>query len=299
MMAHGAEQDDFTIDVGDDIFTPDAELDFQDFSELPTNGTTTAYKPPSSSYSQDPPVFTGILASPAVVAGGNDYSFESTESTIPSSASRANDLMGHSIWTLAYYSKYFDVDVATVSSRILLSVNPTKKDFLNTTAGNPDLYGPFWVTTTLIVCMAITGNLATVLSPHEEKGYKYEYDFTKLTFAASLMYGYITIFPLLIWAFVNFYVKQSCVLLELVCLFGYSVFMFIPVSILCVLPIETMRWLAVVLGFGTSSAVLLGNLYPMIHSLHQKTAYIVLGVTAAAQALLAIIFKLYFFEYSS
>ncbi|KNC76194.1 hypothetical protein SARC_11293, partial [Sphaeroforma arctica JP610] len=105
-------------------------------------------------------------------------------------------------------------------------------------------------------------------------------------------------FPLMIWAFVNFYVKQPCVLLELICLFGYSVFMFIPVSVVCVVPSEALRWTAVVLGFGVSSLVLLGNLYPMIQSLNQKTAYVVLGATASAQILLAVIFKMYFFEYA-
>jgi hypothetical protein len=50
--------------------------------------------------------------------------------------------------------------------------------------------GPFWITTTLIFAMGMTGNLATYLASAEDE---WVYDFTKVTFAASLLYNYVTL----------------------------------------------------------------------------------------------------------
>lgn len=50
--------------------------------------------------------------------------------------------------------------------------------------------GPFWITTTLIFVMGMTGNLATYLSSEDDK---WVYDFTKVTFATSLLYNYVTL----------------------------------------------------------------------------------------------------------
>jgi hypothetical protein len=43
---------------------------------------------------------------------------------------------------------------------------------------------------------------------------------------------------------------------------------------------------------------MMANLIPFIRSLNKKTAYVALGAAVAAQFLLALILKLYFFEYN-
>ncbi|KNC74078.1 hypothetical protein SARC_13365, partial [Sphaeroforma arctica JP610] len=57
----------------------------------------------------------GNLAAPpapsAASYGGDDYSFESKEAAAPAQATP--DGMQVSMWQLAYYSPYFDVDLNT------------------------------------------------------------------------------------------------------------------------------------------------------------------------------------------
>lgn len=60
---------------------------------------------------------------------------------------------------------YFDVDTKDVVARMGSSIRgPIKADFLETTHDQPDLYGPFWIATTLIFVTAVAGNYADYIA---------------------------------------------------------------------------------------------------------------------------------------
>eukprot|EP00124_Ichthyophonus_hoferi_P001829 Ihof_evm10s107 gene=Ihof_evmTU10s107 len=239
-------------------------LEFKDFGNL--SGSTSSYHAPSQSSNTE------------------NYSFENDGGVMKSETRETNP---PSLWTMNYYAQYFNVNTEDVTKRILLGIWPYKGSLLDTVSSNPDLYGPFWVTTTLIFTIGMTGNLATYIAKTEGA---WQYDFTKVTSGATVMYSYVTLLPLAIWAFLTFYVKANIKLIEIVCLFGYSVAIYIPMSMICITPSEAVRWLVVVLAFALSSWTLLANLLPFIQSLHQKTAYIVLGMVALVQVSLALMF---------
>lgn len=59
----------------------------------------------------------------------------------------------HNFWTVEYYQKYFDVNTDDVIQRILSSVVPQRAGtgyFDQTIRAKPDMYGPFWISTTLV-----------------------------------------------------------------------------------------------------------------------------------------------------
>jgi len=88
-------------------------------------------------------------------------------------------------WTITYYQPLFDVDTVQVLNRVKGSLLPRPRGaFFELIAANPDLYGPFWVATTLIFAMAITGNLASYLAfvpkmTDNGKMGRWQYDFTQ------------------------------------------------------------------------------------------------------------------------
>ena len=87
---------------------------------------------------------------------------------------------GGGFWTIKYYQPLFDVDTVQVLNRIKGSLLPRPKGaFFELVAANPDLYGPFWISTTLIFAMAITGNLASFFAFHptaENPVWKYNFN---------------------------------------------------------------------------------------------------------------------------
>ena len=114
-------------------------------------------------------------------------------------------------WTITYYQPLFDVDTVQVLNRVKGSLLPRPRGaFFELIAANPDLYGPFWVATTLIFAMAITGNLASYLAfvpttNDAGKTTRWQYDFSQLTVAGSVIYSYVTLLPLLFWLLLRYY----------------------------------------------------------------------------------------------
>jgi hypothetical protein len=65
---------------------------------------------------------------------------------------------------LQFIGKYFNVEADDIKQKLIASVNPTNKDFHKLAENNPDLYGPFWIYTTLIFLVAFSGNISNYIS---------------------------------------------------------------------------------------------------------------------------------------
>lgn len=63
---------------------------------------------------------------------------------------------------------YFDIKTEDIKQRLQASLNPFNRKFLDLYKEKPDLYGPFWILSTLVVVFTISGNLARYESMGEE-----------------------------------------------------------------------------------------------------------------------------------
>ena len=79
-----------------------------------------------------------------------------------------------------------------IVSRLLASLIPFNKRFFMMYKEKPDLYGPFWIYTTLVIMIAISGNLSRYfqLKPN----FTYNYDFIPI--AATVIYSIALGLPL-------------------------------------------------------------------------------------------------------
>eukprot|EP00112_Aurelia_sp_Birch-Aquarium-sp1_P026010 Seg897.1 transcript_id=Seg897.1/GoldUCD/mRNA.D3Y31 product="Protein YIPF1" protein_id=Seg897.1/GoldUCD/D3Y31 len=202
-----------------------------------------------------------------------------------------------SFWTFEYYQQFFDVDTNQVLSRILYSMVPTYgRNYLTTKVRpNPDLYGPFWICATLVFTIAISGNLASYFS--SEGVTEWVYDFHKVTFAAVVIYGYAWMIPSAIWGFLTWRGNQAgFMFLEIVCVYGYSLSIFIPISILWVLPQDWLRWTLLTVGVVLSGSVLFLTFFRAVEDDNKKILIATLATIILLHCALAIGFKLYFFK---
>ena len=95
--------------------------------------------------------------------------------------------------------------------------------------GNPDLYGPFWIATTVVVILFMTGTISQYLAS-EGKGH-FAYDFSLLSGAAGLVYGYTLLIPLALWGVLKWFGSESANLMECWALYGYGNLIWIPVAL--------------------------------------------------------------------
>jgi hypothetical protein len=65
-----------------------------------------------------------------------------------------------------------------VLSRCWAALYP-RANFLDVLEGNPDLYGPFWIATTVVFILFLGGTISKYLAM--EKGLHFAYDFTLLS----------------------------------------------------------------------------------------------------------------------
>lgn len=113
--------------------------------------------------------------------------------TAPSSSSGKRFL-----WSISFYSQFFDVDTSAVLQRCWAALYP-RANFLDVLEGNPDLYGPFWIATTVVLILFLGGTISDWLSTRGTAPFAYDFRLLSGTF---LMFP---VFPLVsvsnFWSF--------------------------------------------------------------------------------------------------
>ncbi|EDW62617.1 protein YIPF1 isoform X2 [Drosophila virilis] len=215
-----------------------------------------------------------------------------------------------SFLTMEYYQQFFNVDTYMVLERIVNSMIPKRAaaNYLRMNIGeNPDLYGPFWITVTLIFSIAISGNIASYLQQANDS-YHWHYNFHLVSYAATCIFLYANILPAVLWALFKYSLKPvdeadaietdsasyTPSLLSLMCIYGYSLAIYIPVSILWVINISLLQWLLVITAAMLSGTVLIAVLTPALRN-SKYSLFLIIGILGA-HIILAAGFLLYFFH---
>jgi hypothetical protein len=190
-----------------------------------------------------------------------------------------------------------------------------KADFMETTAQSPDLYGPFWIATTLVFITAVSGNYANYIAwssnatglpsgnstepgfgPDINKKQWYN-DYGKMSYSALIFYGYIFLLGMGLYFALRWF-KSSIQLVNVWCIYGYAMTIFIPVSFACIVPNEYVRWILVGIATLLSGLFLLGNFKATIYAAAPARASMLLLIMAAVHGGMGLALKLYFFQYA-
>ncbi|XP_039447839.1 protein YIPF1 [Culex pipiens pallens] len=207
-------------------------------------------------------------------------------------------------FSFEYYQTFFDVDTMTVVERVVNSIIPKRAptDYLQLNIGtSPDLYGPIWIVITLIFTIAISGNMASYLQNAGD--HHWRYNFHLVSVAATIIVLYTSLMPLAIWALLKWFDRPTDLdespytpsLLSLVCLYGYSLAIYIPVSILWTIQISVFQYLLMITGFLPAWG-LVCVLLPAIKQ--SKFSFLIQVAVAGMHLVLALALMLMFFHHS-
>lgn len=181
-------------------------------------------------------------------------------------------------WTIEYYQKFFNVNTKDVVERIKRSMFPHGSDnyLISQIRPNPDLYGPFWICITLVFSIAVSGNVANYLQTANSNKYLWRYEFHIVSRAATCIFLYAWLLPFTLWGALKWTnssrdTEEELIeshstpgLLELLCLYGYSLAIYVPIAFLWAIQIEWLQWSLVVIATLLSGGVLLRSLLPII-----------------------------------
>jgi hypothetical protein len=205
--------------------------------------------------------------------------------------SRANP--NASVCSLAYYQSFFDVSTKEAGERVLRALVPIGPPFYTSAAelgqgaqavpseapdaasgspvvggapsadavpklAQPDLYGPFWICTTLVFVLAITGNLVDYFS--SDAGLVWTYDFEKVSLAATVFYFSVVVFPIGVW-FALRRLNAGRTYINIVSLYGYSFAIYIPICPICAIPVPYLNLAGMAVAWLVSTFFLARNVY--------------------------------------
>ena len=189
----------------------------------------------------------------------------------------------------SFIRPYFKVTFNDIKTRIIKSFLPINNSFFDIAVDKPDLYGPFWIYTTLIYVIAAGGALSYYFTNSINNYFQ-----AFVPVAGSILYFFGFGFPLIMWLCLKIF-KAEMKYVSLVCLYGYSLTSFIPVLVLCASGYAWIQWLLLLYGIANSTIFVLINLWNYIKSLEERKRYIFLGIFGAGQFILFLILKFYFF----
>jgi len=207
-------------------------------------------------------------------------------------------------WTIEYYQPYFDVDTKTVLRRCYSTLIPTSRNYLSThLTPSADLYGPFWTLTTLIFSLFVFSSLASSITAYlsdpaaSSPTDPIEYDFSLLSIAVGIVYAYGLGVPVLLWLGLRYLGVGEWSVIEAIAVWGYGQFVWIPVAVLCVIPVSIVRWVLCGVAFLISGFFLAANVYPILAGAETKSVRLLIVILALFHAGIALCFKVLFFSY--
>ena len=170
-----------------------------------------------------------------------------------------------------------------------------RSNFLDILDGNPDLYGPFWIATTVVFILFLAGTISQYLGARKSGNELFGYDFTLLSAASGLIYGYTFVIPVALWGVLRWFGSEGANVLECWALYGYANLIWIPVALISWSPISALNFVFVALGFVASAVFIVRNLWPVVRATDARTSRILLIVVVLLHAGLAIAIKFLFF----
>ena len=90
---------------------------------------------------------------------------------------------------MAFYAQFFDVDTSSVLSRCWAALWP-RANFLDVLEGNPDLYGPFWIATTVVLILFLGGTISQYLAQTGQGPFAYDFKLLSGAFSSPLLLLY-------------------------------------------------------------------------------------------------------------
>ena len=210
----------------------------------------------------------------------------------------------------SFYVHTFDVTTAEVGERLAAALWPLQRSsFLAACRNKPDLYGPAWVAATLVFAIGFSANLASWLAfapgaehaPAASAGVQgvgvWKYDFRLLTAAFATVYPFALLVPACLWLGLGQLGVSALSLVHLICIYGYSLAVFIPTALVCAVPSAGLQWSAAVFGAALSALFVFKSLYPVVVESGAVLALrTVVPLVVALQLAFAVVLKLFFFS---
>eukprot|EP00640_Fibrocapsa_japonica_P000444 CAMPEP_0113952508 /NCGR_PEP_ID=MMETSP1339-20121228/90460_1 /TAXON_ID=94617 /ORGANISM="Fibrocapsa japonica" /LENGTH=379 /DNA_ID=CAMNT_0000961139 /DNA_START=75 /DNA_END=1215 /DNA_ORIENTATION=+ /assembly_acc=CAM_ASM_000762 len=177
-------------------------------------------------------------------------------------------------------------------AEVIRALLQAPKNFLELLGDRPDAYGPFWVATTLVFFMSVATNIFQWA--HHTSDSIWEYDMNAVVSIASIIYAWLVFIPLLTYIACQ-QLGVSISFIQLFSVYGYSLFVYVPLALLCLIPNNLVIWLCLVAAGVVSSAFLFRALSPTILNGCKDHGVKIVSAVVSANLVLTLVMKFVLF----
>ncbi|VDO13812.1 unnamed protein product [Rodentolepis nana] len=216
-------------------------------------------------------------------------------------------------FSIDYYRTYFDVDTYQVVQRSLSGLIPFSKRFSLAASlkPNPDLYGPFWITVTIIFSVAFSGSIHEYIQSKDAAALS-TFNFGRVTISTTLLFLYWCVLPAVLTS-VIYFKRQSAVsdievvhdepkpkfgslFTELLAIYGYSMISFIPAAVLLCIPGSYLQYTLIGVACVISLIVLCTTTWSTFKQRRKKLAFGLLVLIIVAHLIMTVSLSVVFFH---
>ncbi|VDL61912.1 unnamed protein product [Hymenolepis diminuta] len=237
------------------------------------------------------------------LTGVNEDSIQNVDS--PSAAT--------SKFSLDYYRTYFDVDTYQVVQRVLSGLIPFSKRFslVASLKPAPDLYGPFWITVTIIFSVAFSGSIYEYIQTKDAAALS-TFNFGRVTVSTVLLFLYWCLLPAILTSAVYFRRRKlapgieviqdepelnfGSLFTELLAIYGYSMISFVPAAMLLCIPASYFQYTLIGVACVISLIVLCTATWSTFKQRRKKLAVGLLLLIIVAHLIMTISLSVVFFH---
>ena len=191
-----------------------------------------------------------------------------------------------------WLEKYFKINSKEFLNRVIQSIIPFNSKFYDSISEKPDFYGPFWIYTTFVIFVSSCGALTRTIQGKRDSNFYQEF----IPSAAVLIYFigfgvpiFISLLSKLFGASIN--------IAPLICTYGYSYTIFLPITIICSIPISILQWIFLGYAIVSSSSLIIMSISKSFSQVKKGRKIAIIVIIIIFQLIVFFMLKFYFFKH--
>ena len=190
-----------------------------------------------------------------------------------------------------WLKRYFKITSKDFITRIIQSLIPFNSKFYDLISNNPDFYGPFWIYTLFTVLVSGCGALTRTIQGKRDLNFYQQF----IPTAALLIYFIGFFVPIFITLLSKLFGSKLNVA-PVICIYGYSYTVFLPITIICSIPSQLLQWLLLVYALISSSSLVIMSIGKSLSEITKGKKIAIIIIIIIFQFILFGVLKFYFFK---
>ena len=191
-----------------------------------------------------------------------------------------------------WLKNYFQISSKDFLDRVARSIIPFNSKFYDLISSNPDFYGPFWIYTCFVILVSSCGALTRTIQGKRDSNFYQEF----IPVAAMLIYFIGFGVPILI-ALLSKIFGGKINIAPVICVFGYSYTIFLPITIICIIPSQVLHWITLGYAILSSSSLIIMSISRTISDISKGKKIALIVIIIIFQLTIFFVLKFYFFKH--